>query len=46
MQGAQGLLNNSSFTIITLKSSNHRELSMRNDLAPFTDVRACARQSR
>jgi peptide/nickel transport system substrate-binding protein len=39
VQGAQGLLNNSSFTIIALKSSNHRELSMRNDLAPFTDVR-------
>ena len=28
-----------SFTIITLKSSNHRELSMRNDQAPFTDAR-------
>jgi peptide/nickel transport system substrate-binding protein len=39
VQGAQGLLNNSSFTIITLKSSNHRELSMRNDQAPFTDPR-------
>ncbi len=39
MQGAQGLLNNPSFTIITLKSSNHRELSMRNDQAPFTDAR-------
>ena len=39
VQGAQGLLNNPSFTIITLKSSNHRELSMRNDQAPFTDVR-------
>ena len=39
VQGAQGLLNNSSFTIITLKSSNHRELSMRNDQAPFTDAR-------
>lgn len=39
VQGAQALLNNPSYTIITLKSSNHRELSMRNDLAPFTDVR-------
>ena len=39
VQGAQGLLNNSSFTIITLKSSNHRELSMRTDQAPFTDAR-------
>jgi peptide/nickel transport system substrate-binding protein len=39
VQGAQALLNNPSYTIITLKSSNHRELSMRNDLAPFTDAR-------
>jgi peptide/nickel transport system substrate-binding protein len=39
VQGAQGLLNNPSYTIITLKSSNHRELSMRTDLAPFTDAR-------
>jgi peptide/nickel transport system substrate-binding protein len=39
VQGAQGLLNNPSFTIITLKSSNHRELSMRTDQAPFTDAR-------
>ncbi len=39
VQGAQALLNNPSFTIITLKSSNHRELSMRNDQAPFTDAR-------
>ena len=38
-QGAQGLLHNASFTIITLKSSNHRELSMRTDQAPFTDAR-------
>jgi peptide/nickel transport system substrate-binding protein len=39
VQGAQGLLNNPSYTIITLKSSNHRELSMRTDQAPFTDPR-------
>ncbi len=39
VQGAQGLLNNPSYTIITLKSSNHRELSMRTDQAPFTDAR-------
>ena len=38
-QGAQSILNNSQYTIITLKSSNHRELSMRNDMAPFTDPR-------
>jgi peptide/nickel transport system substrate-binding protein len=37
--GAQSLLNNSQYTIITLKSSSHRELSMRNDQAPFTDPR-------
>jgi peptide/nickel transport system substrate-binding protein len=39
VQGAQALLNNPSYTIITLKSSNHRELSMRTDQAPFTDAR-------
>ena len=37
--GASGILNNSSYKIIKLKSANHRELSMRNDLAPFTDPR-------
>jgi peptide/nickel transport system substrate-binding protein len=35
--GAQSLLNNSAYKIIKLKSANHRELSMRNDKAPFTD---------
>jgi len=39
VQGAQSLLNNSSYNIIKLKSSIHRELSMRNDQAPFTDAR-------
>ena len=39
VQGAQSLLNNSSYNIIKLKSSGHRELSMRNDQAPFTDAR-------
>ena len=38
-QGAQSLLNSSSYSIIALKSANHRELSMRNDQAPFTDAR-------
>jgi peptide/nickel transport system substrate-binding protein len=33
------LLNNSQYTIIKLKSANHRELSMRTDMAPFTDPR-------
>jgi peptide/nickel transport system substrate-binding protein len=37
--GATSLLNNSSFNVIRLKSANHRELSMRNDQAPFTDSR-------
>ena len=37
--GATGILNNSSYKILKLKSANHRELSMRNDLAPFTDPR-------
>jgi peptide/nickel transport system substrate-binding protein len=39
VQGAQSLLNSSQYNIITLKSANHRELSMRNDMAPFTDPR-------
>jgi len=39
VQGAQSLLNNSSYSIIKLKSANHRQLSMRNDMAPFTDAR-------
>ena len=39
VQGAQSLLNNSSYNIIKLKSANHRQLSMRNDKAPFTDAR-------
>jgi peptide/nickel transport system substrate-binding protein len=39
VQGAQALLNNSQYQIIKLKSANHRELSMRNDQAPFNDAR-------
>ena len=38
-QGAEGLLNNSNYDIIKVKSASHRELSMRNDMAPFTDPR-------
>ena len=38
-QGAEGILNSSSYTITKLKSAIHRELSMRNDQAPFTDKR-------
>jgi peptide/nickel transport system substrate-binding protein len=37
--GASAILNNSSYKIIKLTSSNHRELSMRNDQVPFTDPR-------
>jgi peptide/nickel transport system substrate-binding protein len=37
--GASSLLKNSSFNIISLKAANHRELSMRNDVHPFTDPR-------
>ncbi|MGZ4165904.1 MAG: ABC transporter substrate-binding protein [Solirubrobacteraceae bacterium] len=38
-QGASSILNSSSYNLIKLKSSNHRQLSMRNDKAPFTDAR-------
>ena len=37
--GAAAILSNSTYKIIKLKSANHRELSMRNDQAPFTDSR-------
>lgn len=37
--GATSLLNNPSFKLLKLNSANHRELSMRNDQAPFTDPR-------
>jgi peptide/nickel transport system substrate-binding protein len=37
--GAEAVLSNSQYNVIRLKSSNHRELSMRNDMAPFTDPR-------
>ena len=39
VQGAQALLGSSQYKVIKLKSSNHRELSMRTDQAPFTDKR-------
>jgi peptide/nickel transport system substrate-binding protein len=35
--GATQLLSGSTYKIINLKSANHRELSMRNDQAPFND---------
>ncbi|MGH2915941.1 MAG: ABC transporter substrate-binding protein [Solirubrobacteraceae bacterium] len=37
--GAEGILSNTQYQIIKLKGSNHRELSMRCDQAPFTDAR-------
>jgi len=37
--GATQLLHNPAYSVIRLKSSNHRELSMRTDQAPFTDAR-------
>jgi peptide/nickel transport system substrate-binding protein len=37
--GAEAILNNPQYQLIKLKSSNHRELSMRTDQAPFTDAR-------
>ena len=38
VSGGQALLNGS-YNVIKLKSSAHRQLSMRNDQAPFTDPR-------
>ena len=37
--GGEALLNNSSYNVIKLRASTHRELSMRCDVAPFTDPR-------
>jgi peptide/nickel transport system substrate-binding protein len=37
--GAAAILTNPAYKIIKLPSANHRELSMRNDQAPFTDPR-------
>ncbi len=39
VSGGQQLLNNPSYNVIKLKSSAHRELSMRCDTPPFTDAR-------
>jgi peptide/nickel transport system substrate-binding protein len=38
-QGGEALLNSSDVNVIALRSSAHRELSMRTDVAPFTDPR-------
>jgi peptide/nickel transport system substrate-binding protein len=38
-QGAEALTSGSNYDVIKLKSSIHRELSMRNDQAPFNDAR-------
>jgi peptide/nickel transport system substrate-binding protein len=39
VSGGQQLLNNTAYNVIRLKSSAHRELSMRCDTPPFTDAR-------
>lgn len=39
LQGAQGLVNDPSFTVIAQKSSAHQEVHMRCDMAPFKDKR-------
>ncbi len=39
VQGGEAVLNNPAYTVIALHSSAHRELSMRNDVAPFNDPR-------
>jgi len=39
VSGAQAILNDPNYHIIAIRSSNHRELSMRTDKAPFTDKR-------
>jgi peptide/nickel transport system substrate-binding protein len=39
VSGGEALLNNPSYNVIKLRSSAHRELSMRCDQAPFTDPR-------
>ena len=38
-QGAQAITHSSQYPLITIKSSLHRELSMRCDKAPFNDAR-------
>jgi peptide/nickel transport system substrate-binding protein len=38
-QGAQGVLNNPSYQITRVRGAGHSEISMRNDVAPFTDPR-------
>jgi peptide/nickel transport system substrate-binding protein len=38
-QGAEALLNSPNYNVVKVKSASHRELSMRNDMAPFNDPR-------
>lgn len=38
-QGAEALLKNPTFQIVRVPSASHSEMSMRNDMAPFTDPR-------
>ncbi|TKC82935.1 ABC transporter substrate-binding protein [Trinickia terrae] len=39
IQGGAGILNNPGFKVTGVKSSAHRQIHMRNDIAPFTDKR-------
>jgi peptide/nickel transport system substrate-binding protein len=39
IQGGAGILNNPEFKVLGVKSSAHRQIHMRNDIAPFTDKR-------
>ncbi|WP_206997536.1 ABC transporter substrate-binding protein [Trinickia mobilis] len=39
IQGGAGIVNNPGFKVMGVKSSAHRQIHMRNDIAPFTDKR-------
>jgi peptide/nickel transport system substrate-binding protein len=39
LQGAQGVFNNPDYVVLANRSSQHRQLSMRNDIKPWTDKR-------
>ncbi|MGV2291972.1 ABC transporter substrate-binding protein [Trinickia sp. YCB016] len=39
IQGGAGIVNNPDFKVVGVKSSAHRQVHMRNDIAPFTDKR-------
>jgi peptide/nickel transport system substrate-binding protein len=39
LQGAQGVFNNPDYVVLANRSSQHRQLSMRNDMAPWNNKR-------